>query len=73
MQYAYDTHPMIHSCRESWTFLHVSFEELVSKMLGKESEHKAGALRVWDELSPEEQFLSQQLHIWQLFLTWQNR
>lgn len=59
---------MIQGSCESWTFLHVSFEELVRKMLGKESEHKTGALRVWDELPPEKQFLSQQLHIWQLFL-----
>lgn len=64
---------MIQGSRESWTFLHVSFEELVCKMLGKESEHKTGALRVWDELPPEKQFLSQQLHIRQLFLTWQDR
>lgn len=54
---------MIHGSCESWSFLQVSFEELVCKMLGKESEHKTGALRVWYELPSEKQFLSQQLHI----------
>lgn len=61
---------MIQGSCEGWTFLHVGFEELVCKMLGKESEHKTGALRVWDELPPEKQLLSQKLHVWQLFLSW---
>lgn len=73
MTHLSNTHPVVQGCCESWTFLHVGFEELVSKMLGEESEHKIGTLRIWDELPPEKQFLRQHLHIWQLFLTYQNR
>ena len=61
---------MSFSRSESGSFFHVGFKELVGEMLGKKRKHQAGALRVWDEMSPHQNLLSQEFRIRQLLFTW---
>lgn len=66
------SYPMPCCQSKSRSFLHVTFEELVSKMLCKESKHQAGSLWICDELSSHQELFSQNLGIRKLFLTWGN-
>lgn len=59
---------MVEGTGKCRSFFHVGLEELVSKVLGKEGKHEARALRVRDEVSPQQKFLCQHLSIGQLLL-----
>lgn len=62
------THPVAQRLGEARTHLARSFEELMGEVLGKEGKHEVGALRVGDELPPEQEATTQKLRIWQLLL-----
>lgn len=64
------TYPVSFSYSESGSFFHIGFEELVGEMLRKKCKHQAGALRVWDEMSPHQNLLGQEFRIRQLLFTW---
>ena len=53
---------------EARTHLAGSFEELMGEVLCKEGKHEVGALRVRDELPPEQEATAQDSGIWQLLL-----
>jgi len=64
------SYPMAISFSEARPFLMVCLKELMSEVLGKECEHHICALWVRNKFSPQQEFLHNQLWIWELFLTW---